>query len=237
MATPKSYNTTSFCSDCAEDAIIYCAPIRDHQVPEFLDSVFAKTSPKRSFSMTENERFRLVFAKIAWVYKFGHRNCCIAGCREDTQRQMLIYKQSTCDQLMTWQEERKMLRKIKRKNWHSRKSLRSRENLHSWHSRHIEELLKPQKLTLWTNVAPWHARGTYWTRASYCQWSRTSPSSWRNVRATARSVTWSRGYIRAACSVGFLYFVETASSRLKLQDIVAEFKDPVWQLKPALKWG
>ncbi len=31
---------------------------------------FAKTSPKRSFSGIENERFRLLFAKIG--YKFGH---------------------------------------------------------------------------------------------------------------------------------------------------------------------
>ncbi len=31
-------------------------------VPEFLDPVFTKTSPKRSFSIIEN-----------WVYKFGHR--------------------------------------------------------------------------------------------------------------------------------------------------------------------
>jgi hypothetical protein len=32
-------------------------------VPEFKDLVFAKTSPKRSFSMSENERFGLVFSK------------------------------------------------------------------------------------------------------------------------------------------------------------------------------
>ncbi len=32
-------------------------------VPEFIDPVFVKTSPKRSFSMAKNERFRLVFAK------------------------------------------------------------------------------------------------------------------------------------------------------------------------------
>ncbi len=31
-------------------------------MPEFIDSVFAQTSPKRSFSMMENERFGLVFA-------------------------------------------------------------------------------------------------------------------------------------------------------------------------------
>jgi hypothetical protein len=42
-------------------------------VPEIIDPVFAKTSPKRSFSMTEYERFGLVFTKTR-VYKFGHRN-------------------------------------------------------------------------------------------------------------------------------------------------------------------
>jgi hypothetical protein len=41
-------------------------------VPEIIDLVFAKTSPKRSFSMTEYERFGLVFTKTR-VYKFGHR--------------------------------------------------------------------------------------------------------------------------------------------------------------------
>jgi hypothetical protein len=40
-------------------------------VPEIIDQVFAKTSPKRSFSMTEYERFGLVFTKTR-VYKFGH---------------------------------------------------------------------------------------------------------------------------------------------------------------------
>jgi hypothetical protein len=40
-------------------------------VPEIIDTVFAKTSPIRSFSMTEYERFGLVFTKTR-VYKFGH---------------------------------------------------------------------------------------------------------------------------------------------------------------------
>jgi hypothetical protein len=31
-------------------------------VPEFIDPVFAKTSPKSSISISENERFGLVFA-------------------------------------------------------------------------------------------------------------------------------------------------------------------------------
>ncbi len=37
------------------------------RVAEFIDPVFAKTSPKRSFLMTENERFGLVFAKTGSI--------------------------------------------------------------------------------------------------------------------------------------------------------------------------
>jgi hypothetical protein len=36
-------------------------------VPEFLDPVFAKTSPKHSCSLIENERFGLVFAKTGSI--------------------------------------------------------------------------------------------------------------------------------------------------------------------------
>jgi hypothetical protein len=42
-------------------------------VPEIIDPVFEKTSLKRSFSMTEYERFGLDFTKTR-VYKFGHRS-------------------------------------------------------------------------------------------------------------------------------------------------------------------
>jgi hypothetical protein len=37
---------------------VFCEP---PPVPEFIDPVFAKTSPNRSFSVMENERFGLVF--------------------------------------------------------------------------------------------------------------------------------------------------------------------------------
>ncbi len=37
------------------------------QVPEFIGPVFSKTSPKRSFSLIEGERFELVFAKIGSI--------------------------------------------------------------------------------------------------------------------------------------------------------------------------
>jgi hypothetical protein len=36
-------------------------------VPEIIDPVFAKTSPKRSFCITENERFELVFTKTGSI--------------------------------------------------------------------------------------------------------------------------------------------------------------------------
>ncbi len=36
-------------------------------VPEFIDLVFTKTSPKRSFSVIQNERFGLVFAKTGSI--------------------------------------------------------------------------------------------------------------------------------------------------------------------------
>ncbi len=41
--------------------------MQGRQVPEFIDPVFAKTSPKRSFSVIENERFGLVFAKTGSI--------------------------------------------------------------------------------------------------------------------------------------------------------------------------
>jgi hypothetical protein len=40
-------------------------------VLEIIDTVFAETSLKCSFSMTEYDRFGLVFMKTR-VYKFGH---------------------------------------------------------------------------------------------------------------------------------------------------------------------
>ena len=36
-------------------------------VPEFIDQRFVKTSPKRSYSVIENERFRLVLAKTVSI--------------------------------------------------------------------------------------------------------------------------------------------------------------------------
>jgi hypothetical protein len=50
-----------------------CAcPCRNCTVPEIINPVFAKTSPKRSFCMTENEPFGRACFRENWVYKFGH---------------------------------------------------------------------------------------------------------------------------------------------------------------------
>ena len=37
-------------------------------MPEIIDLVFAKTSPKRSFSLTENERFEPIFANTLSIH-------------------------------------------------------------------------------------------------------------------------------------------------------------------------
>jgi hypothetical protein len=52
--------------------IIHISCMDTCTVAEIIDLVFAKTSPKRLFSMTEYERFGLVFTKTR-VYKFRHR--------------------------------------------------------------------------------------------------------------------------------------------------------------------
>jgi hypothetical protein len=41
--------------------------LKDSAVPEFIDPVFEKTSPKRSFSLIENERFGLVFVNTGSI--------------------------------------------------------------------------------------------------------------------------------------------------------------------------
>jgi hypothetical protein len=45
----------------------FCKKNNQRTVPEFIDPVFAKTSPKRSFSVIENERFLLVFANTGSI--------------------------------------------------------------------------------------------------------------------------------------------------------------------------
>ncbi len=45
----------------------------DGSVPEFIDPVFGKTSPKQPFSVIKNELFGLYFREN-WIYRFGHRS-------------------------------------------------------------------------------------------------------------------------------------------------------------------
>ena len=65
----------------------YVVFILKYPVPEFIDPVFTKTSPKRSFSVIQNERFGLVFEKTGSIisgtgdrmfWKFPHTILCTA---------------------------------------------------------------------------------------------------------------------------------------------------------------
>ncbi len=51
----------------APDLQVYLGSMCTVAMPEFIDPVFARTSLKRSFSMSENERFGLVFAKTGSI--------------------------------------------------------------------------------------------------------------------------------------------------------------------------
>jgi hypothetical protein len=53
-----------FCDWCELLDFQWCFLEIVSSVPELMDPVFAKTSPKRSFWMTENERFGLVSRKL-----------------------------------------------------------------------------------------------------------------------------------------------------------------------------
>ncbi len=73
---------------------LVCTP-----VPEFIDPDFAKASPKRSFSVIENERFGLVFAKTGSIN--SGTGVCTAPRRVFTKgpectRTCLHYRYSTC---------------------------------------------------------------------------------------------------------------------------------------------
>ncbi len=49
-------------------------------VPEFIEPVFTKTSPKRSFSVIQNERFGLVFAKTGSIISgMGEKRANVRG--------------------------------------------------------------------------------------------------------------------------------------------------------------
>jgi hypothetical protein len=53
---------------CTGSYLMTEVPVRyERSVPEFIDPRFVKTSPKRSYSVIENEGFGLVFAKTGSI--------------------------------------------------------------------------------------------------------------------------------------------------------------------------
>jgi hypothetical protein len=62
-------------------------------VPEFIDPVFTKTSPKRSFSVIQNKRFGLVFAKTGSIIS-GTGVKCNHSAPQSRQSAMLLLKSS-----------------------------------------------------------------------------------------------------------------------------------------------
>jgi hypothetical protein len=76
---------------------LYISTVFGHKkpVPEFIDPIFAKTSPKRSFSMTENKRFGLLLAKTrsinlgTWVWIHSYRTLFVAVEVMDVEDQLL----------------------------------------------------------------------------------------------------------------------------------------------------
>ncbi len=99
-----------FCVQCKKRLAVFPVPSRDvtyqtlpgrekfnnsRPVPEIKDPVFAKTSPKRSFSITKYERFGFVFTKTR-VYKFGHRESLLsdisAGDRKIANLFLTVYE-------------------------------------------------------------------------------------------------------------------------------------------------
>jgi hypothetical protein len=55
----------------------------NNPVPEFIETVFAKTSPKRSVSVIEKERFGLVFAKNGSINSGTVQICRLFGLTSD----------------------------------------------------------------------------------------------------------------------------------------------------------
>ncbi len=59
-------------------------------VLEFIDPVFVKTSPKRSFSITENEHFGLVFTKTGSINSGTVQFVVGRGVRRHTDKLLLL---------------------------------------------------------------------------------------------------------------------------------------------------
>ncbi len=62
-------------------------------MPEIIDPVFAKTSPKRSFSVIQNERFGLVFVKT-WSINSGtgKSNLGVLSCQVTSPWDLRIFQ-------------------------------------------------------------------------------------------------------------------------------------------------
>ncbi len=154
VTTPKSSNRTSVCSDCAEDSIIYCAAIREHPVPRI-----------SRLSFCENKAKTLVFNDWKWAFWACCRENCMGlfGHRNSRMQRRYTTANVVMQAINLWPvtdlaRRKENLRKICVHGVLSALGIfGALKNL--W----------TQKLTFRTNVAPWHARGTFWTRASYCK--------------------------------------------------------------------
>jgi hypothetical protein len=65
-------------------------------VPEFIDSVLAKTSPKRSFSLIENQRFGLVFFAKTGSINSGTVHICVGALVHIRRKIRLIEGNAKC---------------------------------------------------------------------------------------------------------------------------------------------
>ncbi len=95
--------------DCAKKPQRNSTFMNSTSVPEFIDSVFAKTSPWRSFSIIEDQCFELVFAKTGSIHSGTYpispnllvfstipSKCCMTpanlSCKSQTSRTVLKFK-------------------------------------------------------------------------------------------------------------------------------------------------
>ncbi len=128
-------------------------------------------------------------------------------------RKILLCKQSTWGSLMSWQKEER-----KCSSWwgqdcavYAMAFLAFSALSAFWRT---FELKKPNR----TKVAPWHVRGTYWTRGSWCKWW-TSPSISQVHGLLSDHERWDYKGSTRQFLVSAYQLRETTYSRLKLSDI------------------
>jgi hypothetical protein len=63
----KHFPETNFARQAQSSHCVQPASLSSEPVPEFIDPVFTKTSPKRSFSLNRKRAFWLVFAKTGSI--------------------------------------------------------------------------------------------------------------------------------------------------------------------------